>query len=373
MMLNIKDGHFQVTNGLAYRLRSLEWNGDAILDACTVRAEYGHLLALTRDGLHGINLDTGASVRLCRVELPDIPPGRDDGHFGPARYRLHASTDGIHAAIVVDKGRNGVVVRTRSGEVSMRLDGGDYCDETVPFSACFLRLEGHDVFVHRTAWNRLDAADPATGVSLTSRNIAPYEAGGERPAHYLDYFHGQLRPSPDGSLIFDDGWVWHPISVPRVWSVTNWLESNPWESEDGASIVDLAMRDEWTKPMCWISERHLALWGLAGWDEEELEEVARGPGVRIIDVSERKPLPDAWPMDSQSERVLDLFSDGARLYVADDAGTTAWDLASRAKLSRFPGFTARMLNQARNTCVGFSDFAIHELQLPWPGGNRVRR
>jgi len=371
---NISDDQLHDTNGLACPLRRLEWNDAAILDACTVRADYGHLLALTRDGaLHGIDLDTGVSARLCRVDLPDIPPGRDNGHFGPAKYRLHASQDGKHAAVVVDRGRKGVVLGIPSGEVSMHLDGGDYCDETVPFSACFLRPEGRDVFIHRTAWNRLDAADPSTGDSLASRDITPYVAGGERPAHYLDYFHGQLRPSPDGSHIFDDGWVWHPISVPRVWSVTKWLGSNPWESEDGASVVNLAMREDWTKPICWIDERRLALWGLAGWDEEELAEVTQGPGVRIIDVIERNPLPDVWPMDSQSQPVLDLFSDGARLYVADDTGTTAWDLSLRAKLSRFPGFTASLLDQARNTLVAYSDSAIRELRLPWQVGNHGRR
>jgi hypothetical protein len=225
------------------------------------------------------------------------------------------------------------------------------------------------VFIHRTAWNRLDAADPATGASLTSRDIAPYEAGGERPVHYLDYFHGQLLPGPDGILIFDDGWVWHPISIPRVWSVSSWLKLNPWESEDGASIVDLATRDDWTKPTCWIGERHLALWDLAAWDEDGREETGHSPGVRILDVTKQMALPDVWPMDSQSESVLDLLSDGARLYVVDDVGTTAWDIASRAKLSRFAGFTARSLDRARNSLVAYGDFAISELQLPRLGGS----
>lgn len=355
-------------NGLACPLRTLEWNDEAILDACAVRSDFGHLLVLTKDGaLHVMDLDAGASTLLCRIELPDLPPGRDENRFGPPRYRLHASPDGEHAAVVVDKGRQGIVVRTRTGEVSMRLDGDDYFDGTVPFSACFLRLEGRDVFVHRTAWNRLDAADPGTGESLTTRDIGPYVADCERPTHYLNYFHGQLRPSPGGSRIFDDGWVWHPVSVPRVWSVTDWLESNPWESEDGASIVELAMRDDWTNPSCWIDERRLAQWGLAERDEDEMEDKCQRPGLRIMDVTREGLQPDVWPMEAQAKRVLDLFSDGERLYVADDAGTTAWDLASRNQLSRFPDFTARLLDQARNTLVAYSDFAIRELRLPWHG------
>lgn len=367
-MLSIHETHLQATNEPAYLQRSLAWTGLPILDACTIHADHGHLLVLTSDGtLHGINFDTGADVRLCAVDLPDIGSGGNNEYFGAPRYRLHASPDGRYAAVVVDKGRHGTVVDTQSGEVTIRLDGGDYCEDTVPFSACFLRFEGRDVFVHRTAWNRLDATDPASGESLTNRDIAPYEVAGETPAHYLDYFHGQLRPSPDGSLLFDDGWVWQPVSVPRVWSVTDWLGSNPWESEDGASVVDLAMRDDWTTPACWIGGRHLALWGLADWDQEEFAETGQGAGVRILDVTESKQSPDGrWPMEVEPKSVSDLFSDGARLYVAVDAGTTVWDIASRAHVAALPGFTARLLDQARNTLVTFGPHVIIEFPLPWP-------
>ena len=234
-MLTLHESLVQASNGHAYPLRSLTWSGLPILDACSVQADYGHLLFLTTDGtLYGANCDSGVSAKLCKVALPDIPQADDNAHFGAAAFRLHASPNGGYAAIVVDKGQKGIVVEVLSGTITMHLDGGDYHEDTVPFSTCFVRFEGRNIVVHRTAWNRLDAADPKTGESLTERYIAPYETAGRRPEHYLDYFHGQLRPSPDGSRIFDDGWVWHPISVPRIWSVTNWLGSNPWESEDGS-------------------------------------------------------------------------------------------------------------------------------------------
>lgn len=79
---------------------------------------------------------------------------------------------------------------------------------------------------------------------------------------------------------------------------TDWLRCNPWESEDGASIVELTMRDDWTTPAGWINERHLALWGLADWDANEFAETGQGPGVRILDVTESKQSQDGrWPMD----------------------------------------------------------------------------
>lgn len=335
-----------------------------VLDICAVEAFYGHLLALTADGaLVGVDLDTRRSLRLCTANLPILPEGDGNNHFGKPRHRLHASADGRYAAIVVDQGQAGIVVETHSGKTTMQLHGGDYHEETVPFSVCFVRYRGEDVIVHRTAWNRLDAADPATGKSLTDRYIAPYEASGQRPAHYLDYFHGRLLPSPDGGLIFDDGWVWQPISIPRIWSLTDWLTTNPWESEDGASLVDLAMREDWTQPACWIDERHIALWGAGEWDVEEVEEVQRGPGIQIFELTGAKPVRrDWWPMASV-HNAKDLLSDGERLYLANDAGTTVWDIESREQVAEFPGFMAKLLHRSRGALVSFGPEAIREIKL----------
>lgn len=366
-MITINESHLQATDGNAYPLRSFAWAGVPIEDACTVHADYGHLLLLTTNGtLYGINFDTGATVQLCTVDLPDTVHGRTNEYFGAASYRLHASSDGRYAAIVVNNGRNGTVVEIRSGVVTMRLNGGDYHENTVPFSACFLCFEGRNIFVHRTAWNRLDAANPATGESLTVRHIAPYTQTSERPLHYLDYFHGQLRPSPDGSRMFDDGWVWHPVGIPRVWSITDWLSSNPWETEDGASIVDLTMRDDWNTPACWLSERHIALCGLADWDKDEFAETGQGSGVQIFDVTETNQSRDGrWPMETDAKYVLDLFSDGTFLYVAADTGTTVWDIVSRAQITGLPGFTARLHDLARKTLVTIGPNSIIEFPLSW--------
>jgi len=369
-LLAIHQGQVQSRDGLAFPLQSVAWKGAPVLDACAVQAEHGHLLVLTADGaVQGIDFDSGTATRLCSVELQDLSFEPGSRHFGAPAHRLHASQDGKNAAIVTDYGRHGAVVEVGSGTVIMRLDGGDYHEDTVPFSACFVRFEERNVFIHRTDWNRLDAADAATGQSLTDRHIAPWSRT-QRPEHYLDYFHGRLRPSPKGTRLFDDGWIWQPVSVPRVWSVHDWLSSNPWESEDGASVVDLICRDDWTTPACWINEQYLALWGLSDWNEEESSEVGQGPGVRIIDVTTDKRSPsERWPMDVHAGGVLDLFSDGARLYTATRSGTTVWDIASRTEVAELPGFTARLFDWARNSLVDFAPDHIAELRLPSPQGN----
>ena len=357
---------FLMSNGQEYPLCSMAWSGQPIVDACAVQSHYGHLLVLTTDGtLHGVDFDTGVCVELCLVELPELIRNSGQQYFVTFAYRLHASWNGKYAAIVIDGGREGVVVDVSSGAITMRLHGGSYHEGTVPFSACFLRDEERSVFVHRTAWNRLDTADPATVESLTERYIAPYVAGEDRPAHYLDYFHGRLHPSPDGSRLFDDGWGWQPVSVPRAWAVGEWLGANPWESEDGASLMSLTMRDDWNTPACWISEQHIALWGLADWDAEEFAEKEQGMGVRILNATEsEQPADRQWPMEINANEVLNLFSEGTHLYVAADTGTTVWEIASGRQIAGLPGFVARLHDPARGSLVAIATDSIVELTLP---------
>jgi len=307
----------------------------------------------------GVDLDNGLLTKLCSVDLPDLPSD-EGGHFGPPAWRLHANMRGTYCAIVADRGRDGLVVETSSGRVTMILGGGDYYQETVPFSACFVCNEGRDVFVHRSAWNRLDAADPATGNSLTERHIAPYEAGDKRPRHYLDYFHGQLCPSPDGSRILDDGWVWHPVSVPRVWSATNWLHLNPWESEDGTSVVDLALRDDWNTPSCWIDEHRVVMWGLV---DEEPEESGKRPGLQVSDVrSNDRTLDEQWAVDME-HAPLKLFSDGNLVFIFDEKGVIIWDMTSHSRLTTLPDFPAHLYDANRRTLVAIGDTSVAELSL----------
>ncbi|WP_152601990.1 hypothetical protein [Burkholderia paludis] len=351
-------------------MQAFTWDHAPIVDACPVQAAGGHLLVLTADGaLHGVDLDTGRRTARCTVALPPLPPAADNGAFGAPAYRLHAAPDGRYAAIVTDYGRHGLVVDTATGAPTMQLDGGDYYGHTVPFSACFVRHRERTIFVHRTAWNRLDAADPATGARLTAREIAPHADHG-RPAHALDYFHGRLVPSPDGSRLFDDGWVWQPLSIPRAWSVTDWLDANPFESEDGDSVVRLTCRDDWDTPACWIDNRHIAYWGLADWDEDDFAETGQGPGVRILDATGARQSPERRvPMATEPDRIHDLFSDGAALYVATPAGTTIWRLDPGAPPDRLPGFVARRHDPVRAALIAFDAGTIAECRLPAPAAH----
>jgi len=329
----------------------LEWNGPDLLDLVAVERADGDLLALDADGgLHCIDLGSGRIARLGRVDLPAQAienPGAYDLH---SRWRLHASADGAFAAVVFDGGSAGLVVDLAPFRVVLRLDGGDYYPDTVPFSACFLAFQGRSVLVHRSDWNRLDASDPRSGRLLTARGPTRYE-NGECPPHYLDYFHGLLRPSPSGALLFDAGWVWQPAGMPCVFDAAAWLGSNVWESEDGPSKRRLALRDDWNLPACWIDEDHIALGGIAQWDEEEAENVAAPAGVRIMDVRQGTTAPDRILVMSAEPR--ELFSDGRSLFATLDGDTAIWSLRSGERSAVIGGFAAthhhprrRMLLQA---------------------------
>jgi hypothetical protein len=232
--------------------------------------------------------------------------------------RLHADPGGRFAAVVQDRGRTGAVLDVDAGRVTMRLDGGDYHPHTVPFSLTFADHDGRTVVVHRTDWNRLDVSDAATGELLTARPTPEYPEDGPAPAHYLDYFHGRLHLSPDGRWLLDDGWVWHPLGVPAVWSLADWLGGNPYESEDGPSLAWAPMQDSWDVGMTWIDDGRFAV----AWADG---------GVRVFDTTgtELIAIPGAGGR---------LFSDGRVLLAADDDGLTAWDPENGERLWAEPGF-----------------------------------
>ncbi|WP_405014180.1 DUF4184 family protein [Kitasatospora sp. NBC_01539] len=202
-------------------------------------------LLLTEDGrLTRWESDTGTRRVLATtsVTVPaDAAPW--DGHL--PRLHLHASADGRFAAVVVDHGSAGSageVFDLTTGTRTMVLDGGAYLPATVPFALAFAEHEGRTVLVHRAAWNRLDAADPATGRSLTARTIDP-DAEGLPAAHDLDYFHGALHVSPGRR-------------TGRSGGVAATGRARPWQGQDGrmpftlshAAAVLPALGRPWCRP-----------------------------------------------------------------------------------------------------------------------------
>jgi hypothetical protein len=290
--------------------------------------------------------DSGATVDLAAHSVPD-EPGRQPWMGHRLRHRLHASDDGRFAAVVNDFGRLGQVLDLTTGAVTLELDGGEYCEETVPFSLTFARHAGRTVVVHRTAWNRLDVSDPATGELLTSRGPTSYSGGEEPPPHYLDYFHGALTVSPDGRWIADDGWVWHPVGIPVGWSLDAWLTGNVWESDDGPTRRHLGWRAYyWNHPTCWVGDILLALSGLGDDDEDML------PGVRVVDVvTGTGVLAFTGPTG-------DLFVHDGRLLSVSGGATHVWDPATGERTATLPDVAPARLHPGTGELAALTEDAL---------------
>jgi hypothetical protein len=239
---------------------------------------------------------------LARSSLP--------GEGGRARRRLHVSPDGRFAAVVNDFGRHGQVVDLGTGRVTMDLDGGRHCHDVVPFSLAFVEAAGRTLVVHRTDANRLEVADPAGGEPVT---VPPAV---RRP----DYFHGGLHVSPGGRRIADDGWMWSPVGVPRVWDVRAWLRG------DAGSISLCERWYRWNAPICWLDDHRLVVSGIGDDDEAMLA------GVRIFHASRGIEL-TAFAGPSG-----ELFADAARLYAAAPGGLEVWDPVTGHRTASIPGF-----------------------------------
>jgi hypothetical protein len=305
-------------------------------------------LLLTADGRLA-RLDPEGPARALATVKVRATPGAAGWDGQKPRLRLLISADGRYAAVVRDFDRFGKVVDLTTGKVTLDLNGGDYLPGTVPFSAAFTPpLPGFHptpaagtvtgtaaagwpsgALIHRTAWNRLDAADPADGRPLTARRTA-------EDHHDLDYFHGALHVSPGGRWVADDGWVWHPFGIPHVWDLRRWLGENPWESEDGPSLRELCARGyHWNVPMAWLGDDLLAVGGIGDNDAAML------PGARLFD-----------PATGEEVRAFAgpegaFFGYAGRLYSAHPDGLDVWDPATGERTGRVPGFVPTHLHPAR--------------------------
>lgn len=310
-------------------------------------------LLLTQDGQIGLfDAGSGQWDLLARATVPAEPDHEPwAGHR--LRQRLHANPLGDFAAVVNDYGHHGQVIDLRTRAVTLTLHGGSYHPDTVPFSVAFARHQGRTVVIHRTAWNRLDVSDAATGNLLTSRGPTSYRRGERRPEHYLDYFHGALCLSPGGRWIADDGWVWHPVGVPAVWDAQAWLRDYAWESEDGPSRRALCQRAyHWDTLMCWTGEDLLAVSGIGSDDEAMLQ------GLRIFDVSTGAQVAAfAGPAGA-------LFAAGGRLYSAAPAGLEVWDPRTGERTGTVPGFVPASYHPAACELAGISGSVLRRWSVP---------
>ncbi|MFG2043858.1 hypothetical protein [Dactylosporangium sp. NPDC048998] len=330
---------------------------DSIVDLAPVANDRTWLVLDQTGRIGRWNIQTGAYEHLAHSTVPN-EEGRAPWNGRSVRRRLHTCVDATFAAVVNDYARFGEVIDLRSGRVTMTLDNHGYHEETVPFSLAFTRHVGQIVVIHRTEWNRLDASIAATGQSLTDRSPTFHGQDEPRPEHYLDYFHGALYLSPDGQRILDDGWIWHPVGFPAVWSVERWLTDNVWESEDGPSRTDVCGREYyWDQAMTWIDSVRVAVEGV-GDDADDIQ-----PGARIFDTTRlgsggQWRLPTAVELGSFPAATGRFFSDGIHLFTSDAVGLHIWNLADGTRLTTLHGFSPTHHHRSGRQLLQLADTTV---------------
>jgi hypothetical protein len=201
-----------------------------------------------------------------------IPPSKLDM---TKEVACQLSPDGQMAALVNPQGRYGIVVDLRMKKIVMHLERDIHEIAYARFPLAFFQDGERLLLVHGTAWNRLNISDPRTGELLTTRTGEQEISETSEPDHCSCH----ILVSPDQQWIASNSWTWHPAGVVSTWHLQDWLHTNPWEPEQGASLRHLCRRSFfWNEPLCWIDGHTLAVWG-HGEDEHQLS-----PAVRLFDV-----------------------------------------------------------------------------------------
>ena len=332
-----------------------------ILAICPIEADKNSLYILTIQGhLYCYQITEQQLQPVCAeaITLPTLN-NRELRHYGTPVYDMKCSDNGKFIAIFVDYGQFGIVIDTKTQNVVLEIDTQNYYEDTVPFSLAFSTFEYDDIVIYRSDWNKLDTFNLTQQSSPTERTIAPYED--ERPEHYLDYFHGALYVSPNGENILDDGWVWQPVAVPSAWSIRTWLTKNPFESEDGASLVQPCYRDNWDYPMCWINNETVALWHIELWDEDEfdLKPIPENKlGVHLIkplseNMWDNDYVPRYWEMPEQSQKILNLYADQGKLIVIGNENISIYDITNQTFIAQITNTSPNKQHLKRHSLWAF--------------------
>ncbi|MEU6311054.1 hypothetical protein [Streptomyces sp. NPDC047014] len=315
---------------------------------------HGGFVLLSGDGrLLRWDPEAGTCAEVARTGV-SVPADAEPWCGHEQALRLHASRDGAFAAVVVDHGRRGEVFDLATGAVTLALENDGYHSNTVPFSLAFSEHEGRALVLHRTNWSVIEVADPATGERLV-------RLPADDPASaWSGYFHGALHPSPAGTRLASDAWLWSPVGRTVAWNLTQWLTEGEraWEGDIGwSTLPDCAYL--WDRPVVWLDEDRLVL----GWlGEDDLE---KAPGARVFDLA--APGRDGTdPVETAAFGGPEgrFFAADGLLYTASEAGLDIWDPAAGTRLGSLPGFRPTHHDPARGELVELSALGIRRWRTP---------
>lgn len=164
--------------------QSLTWNGDRLVDWLASVATYG------------------------------LDGSRTDGRINYA-YAFDAVVKSPSAEFTVlyqRLGTKGLVLRGES--VVREIDRSFYHADRYDYPIALFRLpDGREALAHCPAqYNQLQIDLLETGERLTHR-----PEGSPKP---VDVFHSGLAVDPDGTWLMSAGWLWHPLYVVNIYSMS---------------------------------------------------------------------------------------------------------------------------------------------------------
>ncbi|MEV7560476.1 hypothetical protein [Streptomyces sp. NPDC089795] len=300
--------------------------------------------------------DSGRCTEVARTTVT-VPADAEPWGDRVQTLRLHASRDGAFAAVVIDHGRTGEVLDLSTGRVTVPLENDGYDSETVPFSLAFVEHAGRAVVLHRSEWNLIEATDAATGTQVARMPAAD----GDSPSR-SEHFHGALHPSPAGTRIASDAWVWHPLGTPVVWNLDQWLTAGEKARSGDIGWADLpACAYHWNRPLVWLDEDRLVLGGL-GDDEEELL-----PGARVFDLGRRGQGAAGAP--EQPPEIASFGGPRGRVFAADgllfassESGLEIWNPTTGSRLGALAGFHPTHHDRTRGELLELSALGLRRLR-----------
>jgi hypothetical protein len=189
------------------------------------------------------------------------PDGTEhSGHVVWGELFDRAISYGLYDVLYGERGTKALVLK--DGRLVRELNRSFYQTENYDYPVALGTLpDGRDVVVHcPDEYNILQVEELESGTCLTK---------GERdPA---DFFHSQLRVSPDGRRLLSAGWVWSPFGVARVFD----LERAVVEPAvlDGDGVLPMSPgEDAEVISGCWLDADRVAV--ATGDDLDEPDEAA---------------------------------------------------------------------------------------------------
>lgn len=278
-----------------------------------------------------------ASGDICRVDfrrqsIDTLYRLSDTGFEINDDTALIVSAKNDFAAIFQASAELACVFDLPTGNIVKRIDRTDHYVEECYFPLAFTELCGRTLLIFGCSTHRLDVCDPLTNELLTARDPTTYTAAGLKPPGQLDYY-SQIVVSPHGNWIVQNGWGWHPVGIVRSWNLPDWVDRNPWESEDGKSLRELVCHDGfWDGPVCWIDDVTVAVWGLG-------HERWIIPAVHIFDVRNGReinwfagPHPRYPELQESKKCAPGLFFDQYLFAAHDETGISVWDHVTGQRL-----------------------------------------